>query len=103
MKDLSDGHNKLRLDLSTAARTGQQMFLADLIHWKRPHRPPSDVGELVPPAKLTSPVRPLRLLPPGGSGSQLLPFEPVWDFRHLRKSEHRKGLSWTSYTPVDPQ
>ncbi|MGW8454129.1 hypothetical protein ACWGLO_21835 [Streptomyces niveus] len=45
----------------------------------------------------------MRLLPPGGSGSQLVLFEPVWDFRHLRKSEHRKGLSWTSYTPVDPQ
>ncbi|MFJ5307943.1 hypothetical protein [Streptomyces sp. NPDC088350] len=92
---------KPRLDLKAAAATGQQMFLASLIHWGGRSNKTVDTGQLMLAVDAATAVRPALLTAP--RGRQLALFEPVWDFRHLSTCERQKGRAWNGTTPIDPQ
>ncbi|GHE33130.1 hypothetical protein GCM10017771_50140 [Streptomyces capitiformicae] len=80
----SAGHGA-RLDLTVAAATGHQTFLADLIKWNRRHHLTARTAEMPDSPSETPHRHPLLLKPP--ESIQLTLFEPVRDFRQLSEPE----------------
>lgn len=95
----SAGHGA-RLDLTVAAATGHQTFLADLIKWNRRHHLTARTAKMPELPSETPHRHPLLLKPP--ESIQLTLFEPVRDFRRYRNLNGSKGRSWTGFTPADP-